>query len=217
MAEGHIDTDRSMFPRDIILDNDLADVSELGREWHAVSAVVVRITTPRTTASGFFIAPDRVITNHHVITSPDALRHAGVRRGFVRGSEGERVKVAAKGFFQTSKKLDYTIFTVVPVAGIEPLALDGAVAPVVGDDVYVIGHPDGGAMRFPCSDGAVVHIDPPVVEYRADTLAGSSGAPVMLVATRALVAMHNFGDDDRDDSNRGVLASAIAADLGSAR
>jgi V8-like Glu-specific endopeptidase len=200
-------------PADIIGDDELAPVAGLPPVWTPVIGAVVRITTPSETGSGFFIAPDRVITNHHVVPTPELLARGGVRSGFFGRSQGVRVVVEPDEPFLTSEALDYTVFTVVPVPGVVPLFLANAGAPRVGGQVCVIGHRRGAPLEYSSADGAVTSVEPPHVEYRADTESGMSGGPVLEVATRRLLALHHFGDDDHDESNRGVLAAAIEENL----
>jgi V8-like Glu-specific endopeptidase len=196
-------------PADIIGNDDLDPVSRLPPVWTPVIAAVVRITTPAETGSGFFIARDRVITNHHVVPDAAALARGAVRSGYFGDSAGVRVTVVPGGFFQTNMELDFTVFAVEPIAGVVPLFLANAVTPQVGEEVYVIGHRKGAPLEYSSADGKVRSVEPPHVEYRADTESGMSGSPVLRVDTRQLVALHHFGDEDHDESNRGVLATAI--------
>ena len=200
-------------PADVIGDPEFASVAGLPPVWGPVIGAVVRIATPATTGSGFFIASDRVITNHHVVPAKEPLLRGGVRCGFHGGSLGVEVVVDPDTCFRTSPELDYTVFAVQPVPSVVPLFLDNAGTPEVGEEVSVIGHRRGAPLEYSSADGAVQSVEPPHVEYRADTETGMSGGPVLLVKTRRLVALHHFGDEDHDDSNRGVLATAIKEDL----
>jgi V8-like Glu-specific endopeptidase len=213
-------TDESVFehgavPADIIGTDDLQPVAGLPPVWMPVIGAVVRITTPAESGSGFFIAADRVITNHHVVPDATQLARGGVRSGFAGQSAGVRVTVPADPYFVTSPELDYTVFEVEPVPGVVPLFLANADRPRVGEQVTVIGHRRGGPLEYASADGAVTSVEPPHVEYRADTESGMSGSPVLRSGTRRLLALHHFGDDDHDESNRGVLATVIARELGS--
>jgi len=198
---------------DIIGQDELVPVAGLPPDWVPVIGAVVRIATPATTGSGFFIASDRVITNHHVVPAPELLARGGVRSGFHGPSLGVDVRVEPDTYFRTSPELDYTVFAVKPVPGVVPLFLKNAGLPQVGEEVSVIGHRRGAPLEYSSADGAVRSVEPPHVEYRADTESGMSGGPVLRFATRELLALHHFGDDDHDDSNRGVLATAIAKEL----
>lgn len=200
-------------PADIIDEPGLVSVAGLPPVWAPVIGAVVLIATPATTGSGFFIASDRVITNHHVLPAPEPLARGGVRCGFHGAELGVVVRAEPDTFFRTSPELDYTVFAVQPVPGVVPLFLKNAAAPEVGEQVSVIGHRRGAPLVYSSADGAVQSVEPPHVEYRADTETGMSGGPVLLVKTRRLVALHHFGDDDNDESNRGVLATAIEEDL----
>jgi S1-C subfamily serine protease len=197
-------------PADIIGPDDLASARDLPPVWAPVTGAIVRITTPAETGSGFFLADDRVITNHHVV--PDAAALAG---GGVRGGPSLATLVTARpdAYFRTNPDLDYTVFAVERIPGVMPLFLAAARDPQVGEEVYVIGYRRGRRLEYSSEDGAVQSVAPPYVEYRADTEAGMSGSPVLSAASRQLLALHHFGDEDRDESNRGVLATAIAEDL----
>lgn len=207
------DFDEHAATADIIGDPEFGSVAGLPPVWAPVIGAVVRIATPETTGSGFFIDSDRVITNHHVVPAPELLARSGVRSGFYGASLGVDVTVEPDTFFQTSPELDYTVFAVQRIPGVVPLFLKNAGIPRVGEEVSVIGHRRGAPLEYSSADGAVQSVEPPHVEYRADTETGMSGGPVLLVTTRRLVALHHFGDDDHDDSNRGVLATAIEEDL----
>jgi hypothetical protein len=81
--------------------------------------------------------------------------------------------------------------------------------------VIIVQHPAGDPLKL--AIGPFVHEDPPGVRvaYRANTLKGSSGSPV-LDANLHLVALHNGGDAIYADmaverANHGVPYAAIQA------
>lgn len=199
-------------PEDVFPPDELEPVATLNSDWASVIEAVVMVVTRARQGSGLLIAPDVVLTAHHVLPDESALAHAGVRRGMHGPDAGTRLTPRPSVLFRTSQALDYTVFSVAPVAGVAPLDVDTAVRPCVGQGVRVLGHRDRRGLEVSGAEGAVQSVEGPFVEYTADTEDGMSGGPV-LSTTRRLLALHHFGDEDCDLSNRGVLITAIREDM----
>jgi len=142
--------------------------------------------------TGFFICPELILTNHHVI--PDPYRAAEtVFELFDESNQiGEpRIPVSyyldPDRFFLTSKDLDYTVVAIESGASTDQfgwlplLAEQGKI--LIGHSVNIIQHPQGKAKMVVLQNSRLLDI----VDngdatcfcwYEADTERGSSGSPV---------------------------------------
>jgi len=128
-------------------------------------------------ATGFLVSPaGHILTNYHVY---DGWGDEGtVRLAWTGQDEPRRLSIR---FVAADAEHDVAIYQVVGTTGLPyiPLRTRG---PVVGEDVFVVGHPDSDPMRV--SYGSVLedHVTiggRPSVEYSAQTWWGSSGSPVV--------------------------------------
>ncbi|MET0165174.1 MAG: DNA/RNA non-specific endonuclease [Vicinamibacterales bacterium] len=159
---------------------------------------VVRIVTlggpgiaPEGFATGFLVAPDLLLTNHHVFRTADEAVGAGAHFLYERTQGGLREGVIFEldpdRFFVNHKGLDYAIVAV------KPTALDGAplsqfqYLPLIavkgkilkGDPVNIIQHPEGRPKQYATVNNQLLDLrDDGFLLYETDTLEGSSGAPV---------------------------------------
>lgn len=134
--------------------------------------------------------------------------------------EGEVVALDPARGFWTDPDLDYSAVAAPqadPKWGTAPL--DSAAVLSADDEVFVIHHPKRGPKHVSLVDNDVISVDARLVQYRADTEHGSSGAPVFDRRWR-VVAMHRRGGPivnpatgARELRNEGVRAAAIASDL----
>ncbi|PHS09784.1 MAG: hypothetical protein COA88_04225 [Kordia sp.] len=113
------------------------------------------------------------------------------------------VVASSSSFIKTNSTLDYTLvkLPVNPTAQYGYLSLS-SVAPVVGDRIYIVGHPGGRRKEITVNtniggtaDGyAQVNIvNTNGIRYYADTEGGSSGSPVLKYNSNLVVAIHNTG------------------------
>lgn len=161
--------------------------------------------------TGFLVAPGIVLTNHHVILDEREARDARVSFDFRIGPSGQPVQTTSFALdptrlFVTDPTLDCSFIAIGQrVAGSTDLAkypwlpLIGTEGKLeVGDPVNIIQHPRGEAMQFVLRGNRLLLLpelseyrDPKVfAHYEADTLPGSSGAPV-LSRLWELVALHH--------------------------
>ena len=150
--------------------------------------------------TGFLVAPNVILTNHHVIMSEAEAADAQVTFDFRNDPYGEATPTTVFGldagrFFLSHPELDCTFVAVgsrksgnhaitdycwLPLVGVE-----GKIE--VGDPVNIIQHPRGEPMQWVMRGNRLLLLpelqelrDPRVfAHYEADTLPGSSGAPVM--------------------------------------
>lgn len=189
--------------------------------------------------TGFLVAPDILLTNHHVLNSPEVAAAALAQFGYEHDAEAladgqARKEPPARGFrlrpdllFLTSRVengLDYTFVGIDPLAAKEFGTIKmhrGSLTLNRDDPVFVIHHPDGKPKQASLDDTEVVGLHSATVHYAADTQGGSSGAPVfnrygrLCALHHAAVAFSGTLTDGRpiEVANEGVKLSAITIDL----
>lgn len=181
-------------------------------------------------APACLVAEEILVTNNHVFVGLDNTRPArrtdaaggSVRFNFHRAPDGRltptvEYRLAPELFFSASQVLDYAFCGVESSPGKRwgYCRIDRAHADIHrGDDVFIIGHPDGGPKRISLAENTVEEVAPPWIRYTADTIPGSSGSPVF-DRNAAFVAIHHGADSRRAPDgqdllyNEGVLMRAI--------
>lgn len=182
----------------IIAGNELTHVHYLQRGLiaaKAVGRVVVRdmAGTVIGFGTGFLVADGVLVTNAHVLTSPDEVANSSVEFRYeldADGSEITPVEFRLPGATEPiiSRELDLTI------AAVEPLSTDGQrldefgwlrLDPtpgkaVIGEYLTIIQHPGGERKQVCVRENKLLKYDAngPYVWYQTDTVGGSSGSPV---------------------------------------
>jgi V8-like Glu-specific endopeptidase len=133
--------------------------------------------------SGFLVAPDLVLSNHHVLFERDGDGPAvGVVEAIFRYEEG-RPAVTIAGLAPTirgDRAFDWAAIRLAapPPPGCEPMKL-GTTRPVsVGDPTFIVQHPGGGPKQVGLYRNEIRYVDDRVVQYLTETRPGSSGSPV---------------------------------------
>ena len=159
-----------------------------------------RELVPVATAS--MVSPRLLLTNNHVLGSRDEAASSVVKFDYQLGENG--VALAASTFelrpdefFATDETLDYTLVAVATTAKEgTPLAhfgwnrLIGTEGKILkGYPVNIIQHPEGNYKQIVLSGNQVLELSKDDFLYDADTLPGSSGAPVFNREWE-LVALH---------------------------
>ncbi len=215
----------------------LLDITFLERGLELAEAVVrLRVTATsgkRYYGTGFLIAPDLVLTNHHVLYDEE---HGGgpatrveVWFGYERNFDGGafRPYVAIEGepaSIQGAEDHDWAVVRVkqaeVPTtAQVVDLDTPGSVG--VDDRVYVIQHPLGGPKQIGMIHNVVRWLDKDAVQYLTDTEEGSSGAPVFDERWE-IVALHHqgktvdLGGGTREIRNQGQRIERVVEGLAAA-
>jgi S1-C subfamily serine protease len=176
--------------------------------------------------TGFRIAGDLILTNHHVVfpRGQDPVRiHADF--GFdvdATGASLTALSLAADPVVVAADADDD--WAVVRVAGMDAsipaLGLDGAPAPRAGDPAYILQHPNGQRKRLGYVRNTISDLDARFVRYLTDTEPGSSGSPVFDAAGR-VIALHHKGGRAAEvggvvlAKNQGVLIARVRAGLAS--
>ncbi|MFG1352078.1 trypsin-like peptidase domain-containing protein [Xanthobacter autotrophicus] len=189
--------------------------------------------------TGFLVSRNILLTNHHVLNTPDVAVSARVEFNYeispdaLLNGDGRTLpasqvfKLDPARFFITSPTadgLDYTFVRIDEAAsqafGTIPLERSSFTVNK-SDQAFVIHHPDGQHKQVSFDDSDVVGMDTTVIHYTSDTLGGSSGAPVFDRRGR-LIALHHASrrwsgetEDGKpiDRINEGIKIAAIALDL----
>ena len=127
------------------------------------------------TGSGFFVRPNYIATNFHVIDGAE---------GGVAKRVGQKTVYTIEGFTSKDKAHDLAILRV-SAPGVQPLPLGDSDAVEIGDTVYAAGNP--GRLEGTFSDGLISAIRSEgnelihgkLLQMTAPISAGSSGGPVL--------------------------------------
>lgn len=216
----------------IIGENTLRDVAML-EVLLDFSRAVVRIRGPGI-GTGFLIADDLIMTNHHVLRDPELAAQSVFEFNYQLDRHGKELqplhtaRAVEGGLFHTSEfasdnadasALDYTIVQLRDVPeGLAPLPLDGGRIRAQ-DRLAIIQHPSGGYKKISMQNNFVEYLDEFVVQYTTSTEPGSSGSPA-IGERLGVVALHHAGGNIKEPGtphryfrNEGVRISAILADL----
>ena len=204
----------------LINENDLVETNYLERGMMA-SRTVCRINVAALAGdgsdwgTGFLIGPRLLLTNAHVLGTPQDAQRATVEFGYELDHEGRlrrttRFRLTPQdGWISSPKnKLDYTIVAIAErsedggtsLSDFGFLRLDPRVGKVdLGNYVTIIQHPGSSTKRISLRENKIVKYgddtDPDrdnFLWYSSDTAAGSSGAPVATDAWQ-VVCLHHAG------------------------
>jgi endonuclease G len=159
-------------------------------------------------ATGFLIAPNILLTNHHVFTTASECDNCGVQFGYekIAGAlaEGPTFALAPSGIFFTDDQLDFTIVGVATrsIEGNVALSTFGSLRLIptvgkilVGQPISIIQYPEGGPKKYGVRDNELL-LGPTeldlFLQYSTDTLPGSSGSPAFNKDWE-VVALHHSG------------------------
>lgn len=204
---------------------------------NAVGRVVFK--SGRAQGSGFLVAPDLFITNHHVIPSREAAVQMVVEFDYETDGDAARpittfaFDAAACYVFDPIDQLDFTLIAIGPrLSGAKALTSfgyvvlsDAADKHMLGEIANIIQHPQGGYKQLVVRENNLISRDETdqVLHYLADTEKGSSGSPVCNNAWEP-IALHHWGEPHlelknalgqplRGDVNEGIRISAIVKAL----
>jgi V8-like Glu-specific endopeptidase len=160
---------------------------------------VARVEGPRGVGTGFLTRDNLLVTNNHVLASPDDARRARVWFNYemtVTGTQAVVVEYSldpADAFATSPSSVDD--WTAVRVLGDTARwghleLIDVSLA--AEDFVNIVQHPGGLPKQIALYHNVVTYADERRVQYLTDTMPGSSGSPVFNSAW-CVVALHHRG------------------------
>ena len=173
--------------------------------------------------TGFMVAPDLLMTNHHVIHTPSEAVRTEYSFNYQLDEHGHTCPIVPGrgldgGLFYTAQALDFTVLQFAEPAACAPLTLRAA--PLRRDDrVSIIQHPGGHLKQISMQNNFVAYADAQVVQYTTSTLPGSSGSPVFDDEFRVVAIHHSGGMLAEPGSgqsylrNAGTSMAAVLADV----
>src|SRR5207249_3903485 len=141
-------------------------------------------------ATGFLIARNLMLTNHHVFATPDECKNCGIQFGYEKVNDvlvaGAVFALDTSRFFYANEELDFAVVGVSSDAigtgaSLQQFSSLGLIpAPgkiLVGQPISIIQYPDGGPKKYGVRDNELL-IAPAdadlFLQYTTDTLPGSS-------------------------------------------
>jgi V8-like Glu-specific endopeptidase len=183
----------------IIGENTLRPLYYLRRALRAADAVV-RIDSPTGKGTGFLLARDLMITNHHVIANEQQARSAQVvffdevpdteSGESPLGRAHVVVHTAENPLLHTSEELDYTLVRLRESPALSHYLPVRPRKVEQNQRVAIIQHAGGEPKRVSLQNNLVAHCDERLLQYYTTTLPGSSGSPVF-DDEFAVVAIHH--------------------------
>ncbi|MBN9519758.1 trypsin-like peptidase domain-containing protein [bacterium] len=174
--------------------------------------------------TGFLVANDLVMTNHHNVSSKEEAARTTVTFNYQLGVDGKpcpttEQTLAEGSLLCANQDLDYAILRLPVPADVPALAL-GRIAPPNGDPVTIIQHPGGHLKQISLRNNAVQFSDSRRILYTTSTERGASGAPLLAHTTFEVVGLHHGGGELADPTsgnpsyrNEAIAMAAILGDL----
>ncbi len=195
----------------VLAGNELQSVNYLERGAVAARAVTrIQIRQPNGSAygwgSGFLIAPQVLITNHHVLPDAGWATRSEAHFEYEETIAGEPIgptifQLDPQALFYSSKDLDFTVVAVASHSrdrqrvlsdfGYLPL-LETPGKSVEGEWLTIIQHPNGERKQVCVRENRLLKRTDNVLWYTTDTVGGSSGSPVYN-NDWFVVALHHSG------------------------
>ncbi|MFJ8111251.1 endonuclease [Streptomyces sp. NPDC096132] len=164
--------------------------------------------------TGFLVSPALLLTNHHVLGSPEEAARGEVAFAFQDGIGGAPLvpavfRLEPQRFFVTDPELDFSLVAVAErgtrgevLSSFGRLTLSEAQGKVViGEFVNIVQHPRGEPKQLALRDNQVVDVLDDFLHYESDTRPGSSGSPVFNDQWE-VVALHHSAVPETDEQGR---------------
>ena len=182
--------------------------------------------------TGFLVGNNLLMTNNHVISSPDDAAKMIAEFNYQTDVSGVLLPTARYAFdptiFMTDQQLDYTLIglaaadgSTAPLSQWGTLKLNPNADPVEDEHVVIVQHPGGAPKQIALTANQVIQAWEHRLFYTTDTLPGSSGSPVFNQNWEVIALHHAGGDQQMNEQgdtrfvNEGILISWIKKHLGS--
>jgi hypothetical protein len=173
--------------------------------------------------TGFLVATDLLMTNRHCVRSQSEMRSAIVN--FDYDGKARSIKARFLELLQFDEELDFVLLRISPIPQHPFLKLVNMRELPDNQNLLVIEHPAGDVKKV-SKFGCVVrgaHVSGLLDRetdfgHRCDTMGGSSGSPVLNVATGEVVGLHHLGFEGNDPQlvNQAVYIGLILDKVGDA-
>jgi len=160
--------------------------------------------------TGFMVAPNLMITNHHVLPAKSEAKGIGANFGHEQNmdglSPGEIFELDPDLFFENDEDLDFALVAVkstsqsgLPLSevGFNPL-IAGTGKILIGHPINIIQYPEGGPKKYAVAANSLLDVLETFLHYQTDTLPGSSGSPAFNDHWE-VVALHHSGVPEMRD------------------
>jgi V8-like Glu-specific endopeptidase len=164
--------------------------------------------------TGSLVGPRVLLTNNHVLKTPETAARATIEFGYVLGFNGQSNRTVSFEFepdvlFVTNRKLDYTLVAVQehnehgePVAQFGWNRLIEAEGKAIkGEMLNIVQHPNGEPKQLAMRENRLVDLLEDFLHYETDTASGSSGSPVFNDQWE-VVGLHHSGVPHKDEQGR---------------
>ncbi|KAA9376029.1 trypsin-like peptidase domain-containing protein [Microbispora cellulosiformans] len=203
--------ERLMSPRSRLVGIELAEqVIAMAR---SVAKLSLRFGGETAFGTGFLIADDRLLTNHHNVYSKYGAVTSVVAE-FDHDLGEHEVRLVRRGIVDSiisDPAGDWAVVTLESAVDRPPLKLGTPFEVSIDDLVVIIQHPLGAFKKFALEPLAVRYVDKDVIQYVADTQQGSSGSPVFNEKMH-VIALHRAeaqGDTEATWRNQGSRIEPI--------
>lgn len=165
----------------------------------AVAKLVVVQGDKEWSGTGFMLADDLLVTNHHVLPNKDAALGCGFSFNFqdIMGGGAAEVtseKLAEASEFHTSIEHDISVVQLADGASSRWGQLQLSEQTLArGSSANIIQHPQGRPKEVGLHHNFVAFADAERVQYLTDTEPGSSGAPVFDNSWKVIAVHHSGG------------------------
>jgi V8-like Glu-specific endopeptidase len=192
------------------------------------SRAVARVVRSNgTSGTGFLIGGGWLLTNNHVLPSPELAAGSRAEFNYQQTLDGADEPITPYPLdptrFHTSKEDDWTVIGIDAAAAtrwgalpLEPVTIE------VDAFVNIIQHPGGGPKQIALYHNTVAFAGHGRLQYLTDTLPGSSGSPVFDDQWR-VVALHHSGGMLREPGtkksfyrNEGILVGTVLEGIAAA-
>lgn len=203
----------------VVGENTLRDIRYLALARQAASGVL-RILAPGGAGTGFLVAENLVMTNHHVLPDEATTRSSSYHFNYQLDDdgvilEGQIVAAESRGMLYTNAKLDVSVVQIQPPPAIvQARTLNLFPAMLQREQrVAIIQHPGGGLKKISLQSNHVQFTSPDVVQYTTTTQPGSSGSPVFNDDFKVVAVHHGARSVGSYVRNEGTTMRAILADI----